>query len=225
MYAIPSKDGMRNQASPPSSAASRMVGDGDPDVAREEALVAALRAILRSSPRFLEMLAAVRSCDPPDWMVGGGVLRDIVWDHLHCYPAPAQHKDVDVAFFDPADCSRERERDVQHALATALPGVAWDPKNQAGVHLWYDRHFGGCSVPPLTSTADGVATWPETVTCVAVRLGADGEIEVMAPYGLTDMFALTLRHNPRRVSRDLFRQRIVEKSILQRWPRVLVIDG
>jgi hypothetical protein len=37
------------------------------------------------------------------------------------------------------------------------------------VHRWYGRVFGA-EVPPLTSTADGVGTWPETATAVAVRL-------------------------------------------------------
>src|SRR5438876_994775 len=140
MYAIPSKDGMRNQASPPSSAASRMVGDGDPDVAREEALVAALRAILRSSPRFLEMLAAVRSCDPPDWMVGGGVLRDIVWDHLHCYPAPAHRREEHP----PALAASPRDRRL------TLPAAAL----QRSMH----RPQGYSAAPSTASAAPAAAT-------------------------------------------------------------------
>jgi hypothetical protein len=62
-----------------------------------------------------------------------------------------------------------RDAEVEAALSAQLPGVPWDAKNQAAVHTWYGRVFGG-RVAPLTSAADGVATWPETATAVAVRL-------------------------------------------------------
>jgi uncharacterized protein len=41
--------------------------------------------------------------------------------------------------------------------------VPWEAKNQAAVHLWYERRFGQ-AVGPLTSIAEAVATWPETVS-------------------------------------------------------------
>ena len=34
------------------------------------------------------MLETVRGCNPPDWLVGAGVIRNLVWDHLHQYQTP-----------------------------------------------------------------------------------------------------------------------------------------
>ncbi|HEX6674024.1 MAG TPA: nucleotidyltransferase family protein [Actinomycetes bacterium] len=134
------------------------------------AQVRRFEALLRSSPWMMAVLRAVRDCDPPDWWVGGGVLRDLVWDLLHRGTfGPALVKDVDVAFYDPSDLRPERDDEVERALAARLPGVRWDAKNQAAVHTWYRRRFG-VAVEPLASAADGVATWPETATAVAVRL-------------------------------------------------------
>ncbi len=134
------------------------------------AQVRRLAALVRSSPWMMAVLRAVRDCDPPDWWVGGGVLRDLVWDLLHRGAFdPGLVKDVDVAFFDPTDLRPERDDELERALAARLPGVRWDAKNQAAVHTWYPRRFG-VAVEPLASAADGVATWPETATAVAVRL-------------------------------------------------------
>jgi hypothetical protein len=143
----------------------------------------------------MAVLRAVRDVDPPDWLVGGGVLRDLVWDRLHDRVAPSRSRDVDLAFFDPRRLDAGRDAEVERALVARLPGVPWDAKNQAAVHRWYGRVFGA-EVPPLASAADGVGTWPETATAVAVRLLDGDELRVVAPCGLEDLFALVCRRNP-----------------------------
>jgi hypothetical protein len=73
-----------------------------------------LEELVRSSDWLMAALRAVRDVDPPDWLVGGGVL-----------------------------------------------GVG--------------------EVAPLVSAADGVGTWPETATAVAIRLLDGDELRVVAP--------------------------------------------
>ena len=72
------------------------------------------------------------------------------------------------------------------------------------MHLWYQQCFGQAG-EPLTSLADGVATWPETATTVAVRLTATGDVEIRAPLGLQDLIKAVCRRNLRRVSKAEFR--------------------
>ena len=184
-----------------------------------------LESLVRSTPWLLEALRAARDVDPPDWLVGGGVLRDLVWDRLHGQSRPAPPRDVDLAFFDPPRLDRARGAEGEQALAARLPGVPWDAKNQAAVHTWYGRVFGG-RVAPLRSAADGVATWPETATAVAVRLLPDDRLEAVAPCGLDDLFGLVCRRNPRRVTVDHYHRRLHDKRIAERWPRVeIVLEG
>ena len=171
---------------------------------------------------LLGVLEAARDCALPDWLVGAGVIRDLVWDHLHGYRERTPARDVDLVFFDPHDVSPERDRRAEDALRTSRPDVAWDATNQAAVHLWYEQRFG-VPAEPLTSSADGVGTWPETATSVAVRLNEDDSLDIVAPCGLDDLFAMVLRRNPRRVTPQIFQRRLVEMRILERWPNVRVV--
>jgi len=77
---------------------------------------------------------------------------------------------------------------------------------------------------PLSSCADAVETWPETATAVGVRLLADGRLEVIAPYGLEDLFGLVCRRNPSQVTGDRYRARVEAKRIAGRWPHVRILD-
>jgi hypothetical protein len=182
-----------------------------------------LREAISSSEWFVEVLEAVRDCDPPNWLVGGGVVRTLVWNRLHGYRDDAYLNDVDVAYFDPEDLSPRRDQAVEAALQARSPQVRWDAKNQAAVHLWYEKRFG-FPVLPLRSVEEGIATFPETATSVGVRLTKEGDLYFHAPLGLQDLFGLALRRNPRRVTPEVFRRRAVEKEIIERWPKVSVID-
>jgi uncharacterized protein len=184
----------------------------------------ALGEVLRADEEFMRIVHAVADVNPPQWAVGAGVVRDIVWDQLHGYAIPTRHRDVDVAYFDPTDLSPEYDRRVTGELVRRLPNIVWDAKNQAAVHTWYEARFGA-AVDPLTSVEDAVGTWPETATAVAIRLRSNDELQVIAPCGLSDLFAMLLRRNPRRASLELFRRRAADKRITERWPHVQVIDG
>lgn len=91
------------------------------------------------------------------------------------------------------------------------------------MHPWYHRTFGGDPVPPLTSAADGVATWPERAISVAVRLAGDDRLEVCAPVGVDDLLDGIWRRNPRRVSRAQSRARLARHNPAVRRLAVRVI--
>jgi hypothetical protein len=138
----------------------------------------------------------------------------MVWDHLTGRHNPPS--DVDVVFFGGAE-----EKAVECCLRSRLPNVPWQAKDQALVHRWYERRFG-YAVEPLTSLEDAVGTWPEFCTSVAIRLRSDDTLDVIAPHGLEDLFGLRLRRNPRRVTPDIFKQRLASKRTDERWPGVTI---
>ena len=76
-----------------------------------------LIALIRSSSRLMYALRAARAVDPPDWLIGGGVIRDLVWDHLHDPPRQSAWQDLDLVFFDPASLREERELTLRDELA------------------------------------------------------------------------------------------------------------
>ena len=168
-------------------------------------------------------LRAAREVDAPDWLICAGAIRDLVWDDLHGRPLTTPPRDVDLGYLDPADLTPERDRAVEAQLRALGPDLPWEARNQAAVHLWYPRRFG-FEVPPLRSTAEAVATFPETATCVGVRLLADDELLVVAPHGLDDLLGGVCRHNPTRVPHELYAQRLAEKGWRERWPRLRVVE-
>jgi len=183
-----------------------------------------LSSFLLGHAWFGSILETVRSLNLPDWFVGAGVIRSLVWDHLHGYATPTPLADVDVVFFDPTDLRPVRDAEVQAQLHAVRPDIPWEATNQAAVHLWYEQVFG-FAVPPFRSSAEAVGTWPETATSIAVRLHTDDTLEIIAPCGLHDLFELILRRNPRRVTRAIFQQRVANKQIVSKWPRVQIIDS
>lgn len=181
-----------------------------------------LSVLVRASSLLMRALHAARDVDPPDWLIGAGVVRDHVWAHLHGIPPPPP-RDVDLAFYDPGSPGEDREEEVRRELCERAPDLPWEVTNEARVHLWYPE-VHGVDVSPLVSAEDAVGTWPETATAVAVRLTSDDRIRIVAPCGLEDLFGLIWRHNPRRAPVALFKQRLQSKRIVARWPRVRIID-
>lgn len=183
-----------------------------------------LEEIVRSTAWLMHALVAAREVAAPDWLIGAGAVRTAVWDRLHGYRQRTELADIDLVFFDPADLSQEREDGIRRLLEAVLPGEPWDVKNQAAVHLWYSKDFGQ-QVEALTSTAGAVAAWPETATCVGLRLRHDDRLLIEAPFGLDDLLGLIHRRNPARVTVEEYERRLASKCIAERWPRVTVIPA
>jgi len=187
-----------------------------------------VRDLITACPWLMGVIGTVRDVgdryDLCCW-VGAGAVRDLAWDTWYGREPcrrPAEFdgrgvKDVDVVFFDPERLDRSRDAEIEAELTVVRPDVRWDVTNQAAVHLWYQQRFGH-AVAPLTSVVDGVATWPETATAVAVRRTADDAVEILAPLGLDDLVNGIHRRNPRRVSVAEYRRRMARKDPATRWP-------
>jgi hypothetical protein len=197
----------------PESGADVRDADLMPDLVLQERLI----AVVRARPEIMAALRAVRGLRLPDWAVGAGLIRNAVWDYLHGYDEPIPTADIDVLYFDPSDLTSATEQDAERRLGRALPSARWDVKNQARVHLWYPAKFGR-RIQPLRSVEDGLASWAETATAVAVRLEDDDRLTVLAPFGLGDLFGLVLRPVATWASRATAESRARNKRWLERWP-------
>ena len=180
-----------------------------------------LREILWSCAWMRTALEAAREVAAPEWLIGAGAVRRLVWDRLHGVDEPPVPDDIDLVFYDAVSLAPEREDAVRKALIERVPHLQWDVKNQAAVHLWYQDVFG-VDVAPLKSAEDGVGTWPETASAVAVRLTTGGALRLVAPLGLDDLFGLIWRRNPRRVTLAEYQRRLENKFSPERWPRATV---
>lgn len=182
-----------------------------------------LEALLRQSPMMCTLFDRWAAVALPDaWLVAGAVAQT-VWNIEHGRDPDAGIKDIDIVYFDADDLSAEAEAAQERRIAGMLADLAMkiDVKNEARVHLWYGRVFGR-EIPPYTSTADAIATFPTTATSVGVRPGADGRLEVAAPFGLDDLLGMQVRPNRALVSQAVYEAKTARWQHL--WPR-LAISG
>ena len=168
---------------------------------------------------MMAALQAVAALGLPDCWIGAGFARAPVWDALHDYDQPTVLADIDVVFFDPAS-DAEREVPAETALSEALPGLPWSVRNQARMA----RRNGD---DPYRDTGDALAHWLETATAVALRLGPDGRLELLAPLGLDDLYGLRVRPTPhaRACRLDAYRERLDRKGWAKIWPKLTVDRG
>lgn len=175
-----------------------------------------LSEILLADDWFVSVLEAVRSVLGDSAYVTAGAIRDVVWDRLSGFAEHDSDDDVDIVYFDPSDVSQERDKRYELELASVLPNEKWEVTNQAGVHNWYHLRFGE-RIPPYTSLGHAISTYPEFAVCIAVRLSAKGELAVIAPHGLDDLFNMKVRRVPAQVTEREFRSRLARKNNYRRW--------
>lgn len=177
-----------------------------------------LKSILLADPARMQALEAVRTLGLNDGWIGAGFAREAVWDNLHGLTPRPVAGDVDVVFFDSVHCCSDDDRRHEETLRRLSPSVDWSVKNQARMH----HHNGNA---PYRSTEHALRFWPETATAVAVRLEASGFIEVIAPYGLSDLFQLRLRPTPlfERENIAIFTDRVETKKWMTRYPLLQLV--
>ncbi len=164
----------------------------------------------------MRALAAAAALELPDSWIGAGFVRNAVWDTLHGYDRPTALNDVDVLYFDPRDPSREAERSHEQRLAQDMPGVPWSVRNQARMHL---RNGDA----PYRSVLDAMRYWGETPTGVAMRLGRESHLELIAAYGIDDLVNLEVWPTPSFAGKlHVYRARMRKKRWTTIWPRLTV---
>jgi hypothetical protein len=176
---------------------------------------AALAQLVAEDAFRWEAPGVVRALALPDCWIGAGFVRNAVWDRLHGRAPACPQGDVDVVWFDSARCDSAIHRSLEVRLASTLPGVDWSVANQARMHTRNDD-------PPYTSSTDAIAHWPETATAVAVRRMGDERCEIIAPYGLDDLFELRLAPTPffRGAKLDIVRERTRSKRWRKWYPKL-----
>ena len=191
-------------------------GEGD-----EAELVERLAAIVCSAPSLMRVLLTMRALDLPDWLVMSGAVYQRVLNALTKRPPDYGVRDYDLGYFDASDISYEAEDAVIRRVAAAFDEPlrsAIQVRNQARVHVWFEGHFGE-PYTPLSCTAEALERFVSPMFAVGMRLKRDDRLQIAAPFGLADLFALRLRPNPRRFSAS-FSQ--IAAGVTRRWPEVAV---
>jgi uncharacterized protein len=187
----------------------------------ESELQGRLIAILRATPPLMQVLSVARHLCLPDWLVFSGAVYQPVLNHLTGRPLDYGIKDYDLAYFDSSDISYEAEdaviRRVRAAFNEPLRSVV-EVRNQARVHLWFESKFDE-PYTPLSCTAEALERFAAATFAVGVRLEPDDRLHVVAPFGLSDLFALRLVPNPVRQTVHFAR---ASANVRHRWPDLVI---
>ena len=184
-------------------------------------LEARLEAILRASPSMMQVLLGARDLDLPDWLIFSGAVYQRVLNHLTGRDADYGIKDYDLGYFDASDTSYEAEDVVIRRAAAAFDppfDTLVEVRNQARVHLWFEGKFGE-PYAPLTSSGAALERFVSATFAVGVRLERDDTMNIVAPFGLEDLFALRMRPNPTRTTTNFAR---TAAGLKARWPELIV---
>ncbi|EFO33083.1 conserved hypothetical protein [Roseibium sp. TrichSKD4] len=193
----------------------------DPYRSSEDERKQSISAVVRSVPTLMRLLETMRSLDLPDcWLVSGAIYQTM-WNIMTDRPHEHGLKDYDIVYFDGSDLSYEAEDRVIKKVEAALPDLAdrIETRNQARVHLWYEKRFG-CCYPPLGCSMESLVNYAAKTHAVAVRLDADERMHVHAPFGLSNIFAMRLVPNTALDNRKTHIEKGARMKVL--WPELTV---
>jgi hypothetical protein len=188
---------------------------GQPFEAQREALI----AMVRDEPMLMEVLAGIREL--PEGLLVAGALYNLVWNRLTGRPGLAGVADIDVFYFDDSDLSYEAEDAVIRRLAARFAHLPLpvQVRNQARVHLWFPQKFG-TPFTPLRSATEMLGRYASKTHAVGVWLDG-GQMQVVAPFGLDDIFSFRVVPNPVLDNRAAHEKKAARAKAT--WPEVTVV--
>ena len=181
-----------------------------------------LERIVRGDVHIMRVLVAARDLDLPQHRLVAGCIYQTVWNVLTGRPPGTGIHDYDLIYFDGGDLSTQSEAAIETRICrqlAALPAPV-EVRNQARVHLWFEDHFG-IPYPALSCADEAITRYASATHAVGVKLTAGGELDVFAPFGLSDIFGLTLRPNyalPNKATHE--RKALRAKAV---WPELTIV--
>lgn len=182
----------------------------------EGVLVERLLVAVLADPVCAAIVDRAPSLGLPEWWLTAGAVFQNVWNAVEGRAPGHGIKDYDLFYFDDRDLSWEAEDQVIGRAAALFDDLdaTVEMRNEARVPLWYGDRFG-VPAPVFTSARDAIDAFASTTCCVGVTNGPDG-LQVYAPYGLADVFALRMRPHPRLAPRAVYETKV--RQYQERWP-------
>ncbi len=142
-----------------------------------------------------------------NFYIGGGIIRNLIWDKQHHYRIKTPLDDIDIIYFDKNNTSKQADDAIEKNLKGILPNIDWSVKNQARMHtINNDEEY--------TDIVDAVSKWPETASAILIKRDLFGKYKIIAPHGLRDLFMLYVRPTPAFENKT---ERILERSQIKKW--------
>lgn len=143
----------------------------------EDCMKDELERYLLKDPDIIRILGIVKDLDLADSWICAGTIRNFIWNHYRF----DKNTDVDLIFYD-EKISHQATKELEANLRQRYPEYQWEIKNQVFMHI------RSPDTSPYQSSRDEMEKFPERCTAIGVRQTENGNIELFAPYGLTDIY-------------------------------------
>lgn len=133
-------------------------------------------------------------------------------DKLHEIKNAEIDYDIDVVFYFSENIDKNFETELEKKLINKMPNIKWSAKNQARMHI-KNGHENYANV------FEAISHWPETATSIAIKIDEYDNLDLIAPYGLEDLFNLIIKPTPE-FDTNIVEKRIIEKKWLTKWDKL-----
>lgn len=177
--------------------------------------------IVKLNPVLNELLNKTGEHIKFPWYYGAGCINQTVWNHLTNKEITQGIGDYDLVYWDD-HYSREKEVTLENKLSQNFSHLNFnklDVTNEAGVHTWFHEKFGQ-KIEKYKNLEHSISTWPSTATCIGVTK-RNNNYFVVAPYGLQDLFNMTVRINKPYTIEKVFETKT--SKWLKKWPELKIM--
>ncbi len=180
-----------------------------------------LLQILEKNKSVQSILERASELKMPNWYLGAGGIAQTVWNVKHDFNPENGIKDYDLVYYDADDVSYEAEDAfIQRGkeIFKDIP-VLVEIRNQARVHLWYEKHFGK-PIDQYKSVEAAISTWPTIATSIGVKKER-GQFQVYAPFGLDDLLDMIVRANKTLITEKIYQDKV--DRWIKIWPNLKIV--
>jgi len=171
--------------------------------------------IIKSSDIVMKILYELREINE-ELYLGGGIIRNLVWDYLHQYKNVTPIEDIDIIHFDKINSAKASDEKIEERLIKQLPNFKLSVKNQARMHISNIE-------AEYSDLQDAISKWPETCTAFILRINKEDKIEFIAPFGFNDLFRLIVYPTPHFFNKiDKYMERINRKNWGTIWSKLRI---
>lgn len=178
--------------------------------------------LIKNDGWMIDIINTASTLHLNDWCICAGFVRSKIWDTVHGYTERTELADIDVIYHDERFIDEGKEKKLEAYLTEVHGGVPWSVKNQARMHLVNQ-------LPPYLSSSDAISKFPETSTALGVTIDDNGNLIIIAPYGIHDAVTLKLKPTPFfKSSKELmqiYKKRLETKNWKSTWPGLTVEIG
>ncbi|UZP34450.1 hypothetical protein NXS19_002266 [Fusarium pseudograminearum] len=184
--------------------------------------ISRFKDVVKHNQTLMTVLSRAAEMKLPNWYLAAGALTQTVWNVMTNRDPEQGIDDYDLIYFDASDLSWEAEDVVIQKgkeIFKDIP-VEVEIRNQARVHLWYEKKFGR-PCPQHHSSEAAMTAWGTNTALIGVSLRDDGEWDIFAPWGLSDMFTLVVRPNQQIMTEETYIKKT--QRWIKLWPEITIM--